>query len=86
MRSAKEAARHRHSTIEFHFRRRYSLTENDDRFLDLTIEDMLTDLWAHKFVEDPKALDEVEDTDFDEDDVAAQIGYGGAMPDDFEDL
>lgn len=86
-RRAKETARHRHSTIEFQFRRRYSLTENDPRFLDLTTEEMLTDIWAHKFHEDPKALEEVEDEDFDPDEVASQIGYGSdKLPDDFEDL
>lgn len=49
---------------------------------------MLTDIWAHKFIEDPKLLEEIEDSEFDEDDVAAQIGYRPKqeMPDDFEDV
>ncbi len=84
--NAKEAARRRYNSIQFQYRRLYSLPENDPRFLDLTTEEMLTDLWTHKFHDDPKALEEVEDDDFDEDDVAAQIGYRGPMPDDFEDL
>ena len=36
---------------------------------------MLTDIWAHRFHDDPKLLDEVEDEDFDPDDVARQIGH-----------
>mgnify|MGYP000107781063 CR=1 FL=1 len=68
-------------TIEFEYRRRYNLTVNDPRFLDATVEEMLTDVWAHRFKEDPKLLDEVEDEDFDVDDVAAEIGFSDA-PDD----
>lgn len=84
---AKEAARLRFDTIEFQYRRRYALTENDPRFLELSTEEMLTDLWAHKFADDPKALEEAEDPDFDPDDVASQIGYSEpAMPNDFEDV
>lgn len=83
---AKDAARQRHDSVEFLYRRKYGLTENDPRFLDLTTEEMLTDLWAHKFADDPKALDEVVDDDFDIDSVAAEIGYQGKLPDDFEDL
>lgn len=63
------------------------MTENDPRFLSLTTEEMLTDIWAHKFIDDPKALEEVVDEDFDPDDVAAQIGYlEKDLPNDFEDL
>lgn len=48
---------------------------------------MLTDIWAHKFKHDPKLLDEVEDTDFDIDSVAAEIGYGaGADVNDWEEM
>lgn len=84
---AKERARVRYNTVEFQYRRRYSLTENDPRFLSLTTEEMLTDIWAHKFIDDPKALEEVVDEDFDPDDVAAQIGYVEEdLPNDFEDL
>lgn len=85
-RKAKEMGRARYSTIEFEYRRRYSLPETDARFLDLTTEDMLADIWAHKFHEDPKLLDEVEDEDFDPDEVATLIGYGGDLPNDLEDL
>lgn len=49
---------------------------------------MLTDNWAHRFKDDPKLLGEVEDEDFDPDDVARQLGYGTgpAAADDWEDL
>lgn len=55
---------------------------------------MATDLWMHRFAEDPKAVENtIEDEDFDPDNVAAEIGYrepAGApdaeLPDDFEDL
>lgn len=83
-RAAKARARDRVDTIEFQYRRKFNLTENDPRFLDLTVEDMLTDIWASKFADDPKLLEEVEDEDFDPDDVAAQLGYD--LPNDFEDL
>lgn len=32
----------------------------------------MTDYWAHRYVEDPKLLDEIEDEDFDEDNILAQ--------------
>ncbi len=52
---------------------------------------MLTDIWAHRFSEDPKLLNDVEDEDFDPDDVAAQIGANHAVQndpvgDDWEDM
>jgi hypothetical protein len=83
---AKEAARQRHSSIEFLYRRKYNLPETDPRFMELTVEEMLTDLWAHKFADDPKALEEVVDDDFDVDAVAEKLGYAEQLPDDFEDL
>lgn len=47
----------------------------DPRFLDATVEEMMTDIWAHRFKNDPKLLDEIEDEDFDLDSVAAEIGF-----------
>jgi hypothetical protein len=38
--------------------------------LDATVEDMMTDLWAHHFFEDQKDAEEYEDDDFD---VAAEL-------------
>lgn len=34
---------------------------------------MLTDYWAHRFVDEPKLLEEVEDEDFNLDEVLANI-------------
>ena len=48
---------------------------------------MLADFWAHTFEDDPKALDEIEDEDFNPDDVADLIGAPPPVePDDWEDL
>jgi hypothetical protein len=33
--------------------------------LDATLEEMMTDLWAHNHFENPKAAEEYEDDDFD---------------------
>lgn len=71
---AKETARRRHKTVEFWYRRKYGLTINDPRFLDATTEEMLADYWSHTYEDDPKALEEVVDEDFDENDVARLIG------------
>lgn len=49
-----------------------------------TLDDMFFDFHAHHFYDDPKAADEVEDYDFDPDDVARQIGHD--TPGDWEDL
>lgn len=46
----------------------------DPRFLDATVDEMLTDIWAHRYAEDPKLLEEVEDEDFDPNEVASIIG------------
>ncbi len=60
---------------------------HDPRFLDATVEEMLTDVWAHRFRDDPKLLEEIEDDDFNPDEVADLIGHGGdAIPDDWEPL
>lgn len=91
-RRAKQAARSRYDTIEFEYRKLYSLPETDPRYLDMTIEGMLTDIFAHRFANDPKSLQEDEDEDFDPSEVANLIGHGGntqtdtTLPDDFEDL
>jgi hypothetical protein len=54
--------------------------------LDATIEEMLADYWAHTFVDDPKAADEIEDDDFNPDDVANLIGAPSVAPDDWEEV
>lgn len=49
---------------------------------------MLTDIWAHRFKEDPKLLDEIEDTDFDPEEIQRSIAQPARKPaeDDWEDL
>lgn len=59
--------------VEFQFRRRYNLPPNDPRYLELTTEEMLVDLLAHRFAEDPNTPDEVEDEGFDIDAMIAQV-------------
>jgi hypothetical protein len=58
--------------LQFWFRRKYQLTPNDPKFLDLTIEDIETDYWAHYYYENATA-DEVEDEDFDLDDILQKM-------------
>lgn len=45
---------------------------------------MLTDYWAHHYFENPKAHEEVEDEDFDQDAIMAEWAGGGG--DDWETL
>ena len=74
LRRSKEAGLAQSKTVKFEYRRRYRLTENDPRYLDATLEEILTDNWAHTYFDDPKRAEEVVDEDFDENDVARQIG------------
>lgn len=54
-------------SVEFWFRKKYNLTANDPRFLSLSIEDMLTDFWAHHYYDNPNTQEEFENPDFDSD-------------------
>lgn len=65
---------------------KYQLTSNDPRYLNTTREEMITDWWAYRFTEDPKAADEIEDEDFDLAAEMAKIERGETSPDDWEDL
>jgi hypothetical protein len=98
-RTAKREAKQRATTIDFWYRRKYGLTINDPRFLNTTEQERMTDYWAHRYVEDPKLMNEVEDEDFDEDDIMAEWAARAeteaqetasheqlADPDDWEDL
>lgn len=71
--------------MEFWFRKKYGLTPNDPRYLGSTLEDMLTDYWAHHYYDNPKELDVVEDEDFDLEAELAKLEEE-ELPDDFEDL
>lgn len=73
--------------MPFLWRRKYNLPETDPRYLDMTREEMLTDLWAHKFADDPKAADQIEaeNPDFDAD-FNAMLEGDEPNPNDFEDI
>ena len=84
---AKQTARERIGTVAFQYRRLYQLPENDPRFLDMTLDEMLADIWSHRFSDNPKLLDEIEDDDFDPDSVASISGADPAPDDgDWEDF
>ena len=59
---------------------------NDPRFLEATLEDIVVDVWAHRFVDDPKLAEEMVNPDFDADlaDMEAAMGLP-PDPGDFED-
>ena len=62
---ALEAGKRLRDTIEFWFRRKYSLAPTDPRFLEMDAEGMLTEYYAWKYLEDPSFHEEVND-DFEE--------------------
>ena len=45
---------------------------SDPRFLDVTVEEMMSDYWAHHFADNPKALEEFVDEDFNQEAILAQ--------------
>ena len=57
-------------TLEFQFRRRYSLPPADPRFLSATRAEMLVDYWAHQHADDPNVREPDVTEDF-EDELAA---------------
>lgn len=69
--------------MEFWYRTKYNLTSNDPRFLAATLEEIITDYWAHQYLADPNLKDEIEDEDFDLDEVVASMENN---PDDWEAL
>lgn len=49
----------------FWYRRKYNLSPRDPRFLEVTLDEIWEDWWAHKYFDDPKAAEEeFEDDDF----------------------
>jgi hypothetical protein len=62
---SKQAARSRFRTVEFEYRRRYNLAATDPRFLDNTVEDMLIDIFSHRFADNPSEANAIEDEGFD---------------------
>ena len=72
-------------TVEFWYRRKYSLTPNDPRFLDLSIDDILAEFWAHNYADNPNAArEEFENDDF-ADDLAAFMSEEND-PENWEDI
>lgn len=55
----------RADSLEFLFRRHYNLAPTDPRYLDCSAADIVVDLWAHRFLNDPKLRDESVDADYD---------------------
>jgi hypothetical protein len=53
-------------TLEFQFRRKYLLPPNDPRFLEMSPEDMLVDMWAHTYADNPKLREQDVSEGFDE--------------------
>lgn len=80
---AKQKAKSHYSSYEFWYRQHYKLTENDPRFLEATLEQIMTDYWAFQYFSNPKLADEVEDEDFDQDDILQLME---AHPDDWQDM
>lgn len=60
------------TSLEFWFRRKYSLAPNDPRFLELTTEEIEAEYWAHYYHES-QGKEEVEDDDFDLDAEIAKM-------------
>ncbi|CAH2606339.1 conserved protein of unknown function (plasmid) [Rhodovastum atsumiense] len=52
--------------MDFHVRRRYGLPPTDPRFLDMTVEDIVLDYWAHAVTDNPKLRDEHINPDFEQ--------------------
>lgn len=70
---AKRRGKARSDTVEFRYRQKYNLPATDERFLEATTEEMLVDLYAHQYFDNPKRGDEYEDPDFDIDAEMAAI-------------
>lgn len=91
-RRAREAGEKLASSYEFWFRRKYNLSPRDPRFLEATIEDILTDWWAYRYAENPN-LEISEDDEFDveeqlrrAEELAEQEAATLPLPNDFEDI
>lgn len=67
------------------FRRRYNLPPTDPRFLDATLEEIITDYWTHFYAEN-KATDEFEDEDFDLERIEEEFKRQNEKPDDWEEV
>ncbi|EJG5414274.1 hypothetical protein NAD41_000875 [Salmonella enterica] len=59
-------------TVDYWYRRKYSLTIHDPRYLNTTALERAADYWAEKYLEDPNLLNEIEDEGFSQEDILAQ--------------
>ena len=85
-RDAKDAAKEAAATIRFWFRRKYNLPPTDDRYLNMTEAEMLTDYWSHYYYEKPDSEFEGGTDNFEEE-QALMDAEMGLLPDgDFEDI
>ena len=83
-REAKERGAHLAKTVAFWYRRKYNLSPRDPRFLELTLDDIWEEWWAHRFADDPRAAEEEhEDEDFNLEEILARVDAG---PDDWEEV
>lgn len=85
-RRARDRARRLSDTFGFWFRRHYKLPPLDDRYLAMTPEDIETEFWAHRFVENPNEQEVVDEEFSLEDEIAAADAAAGDLPNDFEDV
>lgn len=77
-------------TTEFWFRRKYNLPPTDPRYLNMTVEGMLAEYWAHTYYDDPERdTREVADDDFDENALIEEFSSEAELsnnPDDWEEI
>lgn len=84
-RAARKAGRDMANTFEFGWRRRYNLAPTDERYLDATHTQIMTDLWAHHYADQKdkgESEEMIEDEDFNLDAIKAAAEAG----EDFEDM
>jgi hypothetical protein len=89
LRRAKEEARQLCHSYTFWYRRKFNLPPNDPRFLDLTLEEIEVEFWAHHYAEVKESGDEeLEDDDFEESLQEFLGGKNGESGDaeDFDDI
>jgi len=58
------------------FRKRYNLPPTDPRYLNATLEEIVTDYWAHFYADGKGGTEEVEDDDFDLEQVKRDMESG----------
>lgn len=64
-------------TYAFWFRKTYQLAPTDPRYLAMTEEDVMTEFWAYELSNRDSSEEEIEDEEFDLDEVLAGIEAEG---------